>query len=38
MIAVKAQNDEVINDAQEDITDILRHRHNIGKIRMMILK
>lgn len=31
MIAVKAQNDEVINDAQEDITDILRHRHNIGK-------
>ena len=31
MIAVKAQNDEVINIAQEDITELLHHRHNIGK-------
>ncbi len=31
MIAVKAQNDEVINIAQEDITELLKQRHNIGK-------
>ncbi|MBQ8459006.1 ABC transporter permease [bacterium] len=31
MIAVKAQNDEVISAAQEDITEILKQRHNIGK-------
>ena len=31
MIAVKAQNDEVINMAQEDITELLHQRHNIGK-------
>lgn len=31
MIAVKAQNDEVINIAQEDITELLHQRHNIGK-------
>lgn len=31
MIAVKAQNDEVINLAQEDITELLHQRHNIGK-------
>ena len=31
MIAVKAQNDEVINIAQQDITELLHHRHNIGK-------
>ncbi len=31
MIAVKAQNDEVITDAQQDITELLIHRHNIGK-------
>src|SRR5574344_506409 len=31
MIAVKAQNDQVLDIAQEDITDILRTRHNIGK-------
>ena len=31
MIAVKAQNDEVINLAQEDITELLQNRHNIGK-------
>jgi len=31
MIAVKAQNDEVIKIAQEDITELLQKRHNIGK-------
>lgn len=31
MIAVKAQNDEVLSLAQEDITEILQHRHHIGK-------
>jgi len=31
MIAVKAQNDEVINLTQQDITELLRQRHNIGK-------
>ena len=31
MIAVKAQNDEVITMAQEDITELLKKRHNIGK-------
>ncbi|MCM1339318.1 MAG: ABC transporter permease [Muribaculaceae bacterium] len=31
MIAVKAQNDEVINLTQEDITELLKQRHNIGK-------
>lgn len=31
MIAVKAQNDQVINIMQEDITDILVNRHHIGK-------
>ena len=31
MIAVKAQNDEVINLAEEDITEILKTRHHIGK-------
>lgn len=31
MIAVKAQNDQVINMMQEDITDILVNRHHIGK-------
>ena len=31
MIAVKAQNDEVISMTQEDITEILQHRHHIGK-------
>ncbi len=30
MIAVQAQNEEVITLAQEDITDILKYRHNIG--------
>jgi len=30
MIAVKAQNDQVISMAQEDITDILKSRHHIG--------
>jgi len=30
MIAVKAQNDEVISLTQEDITEILRKRHHIG--------
>lgn len=31
MIAVKAQNDEVISLAEEDITEILKTRHHIGK-------
>lgn len=31
MIAVKAQGDDVLDVAQEDITDILKVRHNIGK-------
>ncbi len=31
MIAVKAQNDQVINMMQEDINDILVNRHHIGK-------
>ena len=31
MIAVKAQNDEVLSLTQEDITEILQHRHHIGK-------
>lgn len=31
MIAVKAQNDQVINLAEEDITEILKDRHHIGK-------
>ncbi len=31
MIAVKAQNDQVISMTQEDITEILQHRHHIGK-------
>ena len=31
MIAVKAQNDEVISLAEEDITEILKERHHIGK-------
>lgn len=31
MIAVKAQNDEVLSLAQEDITEILQYRHHIGK-------
>ena len=31
MIAVKAQSDEVISIAQEDITELLKDRHNIGK-------
>lgn len=31
MIAVKAQNDDVITMAQEDITELLKKRHNIGK-------
>jgi putative ABC transport system permease protein len=31
MITVKAQNDEVMTTTQEDITDLLRQRHNIGK-------
>ena len=30
MIAVKAQNNDVISIAQEDITDILKTRHHIG--------
>ena len=30
MIAVKAQNDEVISLAQEDINEILKYRHHIG--------
>ena len=31
MIVVKAQNDQVISMTQEDITEILQHRHHIGK-------
>lgn len=31
MIAVKAQNDEVISIAEEDITEILKTRHHIGR-------
>lgn len=31
MITVKAQNDEVISLAEEDITEILKERHHIGK-------
>lgn len=31
MIAVKAQNDQVISLAEEDITEILINRHHIGK-------
>ena len=31
MIAVKAQSEDVLDIAQEDITDILKSRHNIGK-------
>ncbi|MBE7712715.1 MAG: FtsX-like permease family protein [Cyanobacteria bacterium SIG26] len=31
MITVKAQSDEVIDIAQQDITDLLKERHNIGK-------
>lgn len=31
MITVKAQNDQVLDIAQEDITEILQKRHNIGK-------
>ncbi|MBD5402202.1 FtsX-like permease family protein [bacterium] len=31
MIAVQAQNDEVISLAEEDITEILKERHHIGK-------
>ena len=31
MIAVKAQNDEIITTTQEDITELLKKRHNIGK-------
>lgn len=38
MIAVKAQNDQVISMTQEDITEILQHRHHIGKIKMTISK
>ena len=30
MITVKAQSDDVLDIAQEDITDILKARHNIG--------
>lgn len=30
MIAVKAQNDEVLSIAEEDITSILKNRHHIG--------
>lgn len=38
MIAVKAQNDQVINMMQEDINDILVNRHHIGKIKKTILR
>jgi putative ABC transport system permease protein len=31
MIAVKAQTDEMVSIAQQDITELLRERHNIGK-------
>ena len=31
MITVKAQSEDVLDIAQEDITDILKARHNIGK-------
>ncbi len=31
MITVKAQNDEVLSVAEQDITEILKQRHNIGK-------
>ena len=31
MIAVKAQSDEMVSVAQQDITELLRERHNIGK-------
>lgn len=31
MINVKAQNSEILQTAQDDITDLLRTRHNIGK-------
>ena len=31
MINIKAQNADVLDIAQEDITDLLRNRHNIGK-------
>lgn len=31
MITVKAQNEEALTVAQEDITDLLKTRHNIGK-------
>lgn len=31
MIAVKAQNEEIITTTQEDITELLKQRHNIGK-------
>ena len=31
MINVKAQNSDVLQTAQDDITDLLRTRHNIGK-------
>lgn len=31
MINIKAQNSEVLQTAQDDITDLLRTRHNIGK-------
>ncbi len=31
MIAVKAQNDEVLSTAEQDITELLVSRHNIGK-------
>ncbi len=31
MINIKAQNSDVLDIAQDDITDLLRNRHNIGK-------
>ena len=31
MIAVKAQSDEMVSIAQQDITELLKERHNIGK-------
>lgn len=38
MINIKAQSEETLGIAESDITDILRRRHNIGKIRRMTLK
>lgn len=38
MINVQAQNSEVMSQTEEDITEILRHRHHIGKLKKTIFR